>query len=173
MIIKNKRFIGIVVLTFLLLFMVIFSNSFQMILNNIVGNKGSTVSRTPMYIYFFQHLYMVIISSLISVVIGVGVGLFVTTDKGKEYKEILLKLVNLGQAFPSPALLALMVPILGYGSNGALIALVIYALMPIIYNTVTGIEQVSKEVLEAGKGMGMNNYQLYKTIKIPLAMKSY
>jgi osmoprotectant transport system permease protein len=81
-------------------------------------------------------------------------------------------LVNLGQAFPSAALLALSVPIVGYGIEGALIALSIYALMPIVYNVVVGIEEVPKDVVEAARGMGMSEFETYKKVKIPLAMNA-
>lgn len=79
-------------------------------------------------------------------------------------------LLDIGQAFPSPALLALTVPLLGYGIEGALIALVVYALMPITYNVVVGIEEVPKDIVDAAKGMGMTEMEIYIKIKIPLAL---
>ena len=166
---KNKAVI--LFITIILLVIIFYPQGFERFLSLLVSRKSNTISRTPLYIYFFQHLQMVIISSLIAIVVGVTLGIFITTEKGEVYKDILLKLVNLGQAFPSPAILALMVPVLGYGLKGALIALVIYAFMPIVYNTVIGIEEVSRDVVEAARGMGMNNYMIYRKIKIPLASK--
>lgn len=166
---KNKAVI--LFITIILLVIIFYPQGFERFLSLLVSRKSNTTSRTPLYIYFFQHLQMVIISSLIAIVVGVTLGIFITTDKGEVYKDIFLKLVNLGQAFPSPAILALMVPVLGYGLKGALIALVIYAFMPIVYNTVIGIEEVSRDVVEAARGMGMNNYMIYRKIKIPLASK--
>lgn len=166
---KNKAVI--LFITIILLVIIFYPQGFERFLSLLVSRKSNTTSRTPLYIYFFQHLQMVIISSLIAIVVGVTLGIFITTDKGEVYKDIFLKLVNLGQAFPSPAILALMVPVLGYGIKGALIALVIYAFMPIVYNTVIGIEEVSRDVVEAARGMGMNNYMIYRKIKIPLASK--
>ena len=171
MITRNKSSIVMLVISIILLYIVFYSEGFEELLSLLLSRKTNTISRTPLYIYFFQHLQMVIISSFIAIIVGVSLGIFITTEKGEEYKDIFLKLVNIGQAFPSPALLALMVPVLGYGLRGALIALVLYAFMPIIYNTVIGIEQVSVDVVEAAKGMGMNNYMIYKKIKIPLATK--
>ena len=113
---------------------------------------------------------MVLLSSIIAVTLGTILGIFVTTNHGREFKEMLLKTVNLGQAFPSPALLALTVPILGYGIKGALIALVVYALMPIIYNVVIGIEEVPEDIIDAAKGMGMTDLEIYIKVKIPLAL---
>lgn len=109
-------------------------------------------------------------SSLIAVIVGSILGIFVTTSYGSEFKDLLLKTVNLGQSFPSAALLALAVPILGYGIKGALIALVLYALMPIVYNVVIGIEEVPKDMIEAARGMGMSEFEIYTKVKIPLAL---
>src|SRR5690554_5810759 len=161
---KNKAVILFIII--ILLVIIFYPQGFERFLSLLVSRKSNTISRTPLYIYFFQHLQMVIISSLIAIVVGVTLGIFITTEKGEVYKDILLKLVNLGQAFPSPAILGLMVPVLGYGLIGALIALVIYAFMPIVYNTVIGIEEVSRDVVEAARGMGMNNYMIYRKIKI-------
>ncbi len=168
---SNKRgLIVAAVLAIILAILVIYSKGFETILYKYVPSKSTLGSRTPLLVYFVQHIWMVSLSSLIAVVLGTILGVFVTTKHGHEFKEILLKTVSLGQAFPSPALLALTVPILGYGLKGALIALVIYALMPIIYNVVIGIEEVPKDIIDAAKGMGMTETEIYTKVKIPLAL---
>ncbi len=149
---------------------VIYSKGFETLLYRFFSSKSTEGSRTLLAVYFGQHIRMVLISSLIALVLGVSLGIFVTTSYGSEFKELLLKTVNLGQAFPSPALLALAVPILGYGIKGALIALVVYALMPIVYNVVIGIEEVPKDIVDAARGMGMNEREMYLKVKIPLAL---
>lgn len=168
---KNKR--GLIVATFLgvlLAIIVIYSKGFERILYKLVSSKSTEGSRTLLRVYFIQHIWMVLLSSIIAVTLGSLLGVFVTTTYGSEFKELLLKTVSLGQAFPSPALLALAVPILGYGIKGALIALVVYALMPIIYNVVIGIEEVPKDIIDAAKGMGMTEAEIYIKVKIPLAL---
>ncbi len=157
-------------LTILLTVIVIYSKGFEQILYKFFSSKSENGSRTLLVVYFFEHLWMVILSSLIAIVLGTAIGIFITTSYGREFKALLLKTVNLGQAFPSPALLALAVPILGYGIKGALIALVIYILMPIVYNVVIGIEEVPKDIVDAAKGMGMSEVEVYRKIKIPLAL---
>lgn len=166
----SKNLMVALVLTVILGLIIFYSKEFEAVLYKYFSSKSTTSSRTPLVVYFMQHIWMVFVSSIIAVGIGVGVGIFATTDFGAEFKEPLLKVVNLGQAFPSPALLALVVPILGYGYEGALIALVVYALMPIVYNVVVGIQEVSEDVVDAAIGMGMTPVQLYKKIKIPLAL---
>ncbi len=167
---NSKGIIVAIILSIILAIMVIYSKAFESILYQLVSSKSEVGSRTLLRVYFGQHIWMVLLSSLIAVFIGVILGVFVTTSYGHEFKEPLLKGVSLGQAFPSPALLALTVPLLGYGIEGALIALVIYALMPIIYNVVVGIEEVPKDIVDAAKGMGMTEEEIYIKIKIPLAL---
>lgn len=168
---KNKKEILIIfILALVLLLLVVFSSEFETVLNQLFSSKSSGGSRTPLSTYFLEHVWMVFLSSLIAICIGVILGIFVTTSYGVEFKELLLKVASFGQAFPSPALLALTVPILGYGIEGALIALVVYALMPIIYNVVIGIEEVPADVIDAAKGMGMTEFEIYKNVKIPLAL---
>ena len=167
----NKRgLIVAVVLAIILGIIVIYSKGFETILYKYFSSKTTQGSRTLLLVYFIQHIWMVLLSSIIAVTLGIILGVFVTTKYGHEFKEILLKSVSLGQAFPSPALLALTVPILGYGIKGALIALVVYALMPIVYNVVIGIEEVPKDIVDAAKGMGMTETEIYIKVKIPLAL---
>ncbi len=168
---SNKRdLIVVVLLSIILALIVIYSKEFETLLYKYFNAKSTEGSRTPLIVYFMEHMRMVLLSSFIAVTMGVLLGIFVTTKHGSEFKELLLKTVNLGQSFPSPALLALAVPILGYGIKGALIALVVYALMPIIYNVVIGIEEVPKDIIDAAKGMGMTELEIYIKVKIPLAL---
>ena len=168
----NLTIISASLLTLVLFFMILYSKGFERILNSMFSTKFPSGSRIPLHELFLQHLEMVAISSLIAIAAGLVLGIFVTTRHGGEFKESLLKLVNFGQTFPSAALLALVIPIVGYGIEGALIALTIYSLMPIVYNVVTGIEEVPKDVLEAAKGMGMTERETYVKVKIPLALNA-
>lgn len=167
---SKKRLVAAIILSIILGILVIYSKAFEAFLYKYFSSKSTEGSRTLLRVYFIEHIWIVLLSSLIAVSLGLALGIFVTTSYGKDFKELLLKLVNLAQSFPSPALLALAVPILGYGLKGALIALVVYALMPIIYNVVIGIEEVPKNVIDAAKGMGMTDSEIYIKIKIPLAL---
>lgn len=170
MIANKKSLITAAILAGILFLIVLYSQGFETILYKFFSSKSTEGSRTLLYVYFMEHIWMVLLSSLLAVTIGTTLGIFVTTTVGQEFKTLLLKAVNLGQAFPSPALLALTVPILGYGIKGALIALVVYALMPITYNVIVGIEEVPKDIIDAAKGMGMTEAEIYIKVKIPLAL---
>lgn len=167
---NKRKIILILILVLILASLIIFSKDFERVLGKLFTSKDGEGSRTPLSTYFIEHIWMVFLSSLIAIFLGVSLGIFVTTSYGGEFKDLLLKAASFGQAFPSPALLALTVPILGYGVEGALIALVVYALMPIVYNVVIGIEEVPEDMVDAARGMGMTEFEVYKNVKIPLAL---
>lgn len=167
---SKKGFLVVIFLAIILALIVVYSKGFEEILYRFFSSKSKEGSRTLLRVYFMEHIWMVLLSSSLAVSIGLLLGIFVTTSYGKEFKDLLLKIASFGQSFPSPALLALTVPILGYGIKGALIALVAYALMPIIYNVVIGIEEVPRDIVDAAKGMGMSEFEIYTKVKIPLAL---
>lgn len=167
---NRKEPLIILILILILALLIIYSREFEEVLNYFFASGNAAGSRTPLSTYFIEHIWMVFLSSTIAIIIGLTLGIFVTTSYGAEFKDLLLKTASFGQSFPSPALLALTVPILGYGIEGALIALVVYALMPIVYNVVIGIEEVPKDVIDAAKGMGMTEFEIYIQVKIPLAL---
>lgn len=160
----------LVLLCLLLVAMLVYDQAFEALLIRWLTSKFSSGSRTPLHQLFFQHLQMVGISSFLAITLGLVLGILVTTKGGASFKAPLLKIVSLMQTFPSAALLALAVPVVGYGMEGALIALTLYALMPIVYNVVVGIEEVPRDVVEAAEGMGMTPAEVYRKVKLPLAL---
>ena len=169
---KNSRLYAALLLSVLLALLLIFPKEFEGFLGKYFLSKFPEGSRTPLSQLFTEHMEMVVISSALAISSGIFLGIFLTTKVGAPFKDSLLKLVSLGQTFPSAALLALVVPVVGYGLKGALIALYLYALMPIVYNVVVGIEEVPESVVEAAKGMGMSEVEIYRKVKIPLAMNA-
>ena len=169
---KRSRLYAALLLSVLLLLLLLFPKEFEGFLGRYFLSKFPEGSRTPLSQLFIEHMEMVVISSALAISSGIFLGIFLTTKVGAPFKDSLLKLVSLGQTFPSAALLALVVPVVGYGLKGALIALYLYALMPIVYNVVVGIEEVPESVVEAAKGMGMSEVEIYRKVKIPLAMNA-
>jgi len=118
-----------------------------------------------------QHLWLVLVSISIAVIIGVPVGVLLT--RYKRLRGPVLGLANIMQTVPSLALFGLLIPIPfigGIGRSTAIIALVVYALLPVIRNTVTGILGVDGNVREAAVAMGMTNGQILRQVELPLAM---
>ena len=115
-----------------------------------------------------QHIGLTFISLLIAVVIGVPLGILIT--RKKKLSGTVLGIAGVLQTIPSIALLGFMIPLLGIGAKPAIVALFLYALLPIIRNTYTGILQVDATVIDAATGMGMSPQQLLFKVQLPLAM---
>lgn len=115
------------------------------------------------------HLLLVGISSLIAVIIGVAAGVGVTRPAGKEFRSLVETLVVMGQTFPPVAVLAVAVPVMGFSEKPAIIALVLYGLLPILQGTIAGIESVPASAREIAQGVGMSRWQMLRKVEIPLA----
>lgn len=128
-------------------------------------------SRAPLWELVVQHANMVAVSSLLATLIGTGLGVFVTRRLGREFLPVVNSLVSIGQTFPPVAVLAVAVPAVGFGYKPTIIALFLYGLLPIVRNTISGLESVSREVLEAAQGMGLTPFQTLIRVEFPLALK--
>ena len=116
-----------------------------------------------------DHLALVGLSSLIAVLVGCSAGIFVTRRSGAEFRGIVEAVATMGQTFPPVAVLAVAVPVMGFGAKPALIALTLYALLPIVENTVAGLESVPDSVLESARGLGMTPREVLFRVELPLA----
>ncbi len=128
-----------------------------------IYNQGSLFSLT------LSHLLTVFSAALASTIVAILLGVFVTRPSGLEFLPLSRSLVNIGQTFPPIAVLAIAVPLVGFGEKPTLIALFLYGLLPIFENTLTGLTQVSPLTLEAAKGMGMNARRRLFEVELPLA----
>ncbi|SDE94121.1 osmoprotectant transport system permease protein [Mucilaginibacter pineti] len=115
-----------------------------------------------------QHIGLTFISLFIAVVIGLPLGIFIT--RKVKFSGPVLGIAGILQTIPSIALLGFMIPVLGIGAKPAIVALLLYALLPIIRNTYTGITGVDAAVKEAAVAMGMNKWQVLFKVELPLAM---
>ncbi|MBN9027731.1 MAG: ABC transporter permease, partial [Rhizobiales bacterium] len=116
------------------------------------------------------HLALVAVASVIGAALALVMGVFVTRPMGAEFLPLSRSLVNIGQTFPPVAVLALAVPVVGFGVRPTLIALVLYGLLPIFENTITGLKEVPENIVEAGRGMGLSPSQQLFRVELPLAL---
>lgn len=116
-----------------------------------------------------QHLELVIVSSLITIPAGLLFGILVTRDNFREVLPLVNNLVNSGQTVPTIAIVAFMAPIIGFGFWPAIIALVAYGLLPVVRNTIAGLEAVDAFVIDSARGMGMTPSQILFRIELPIA----
>ncbi|HEV8018400.1 MAG TPA: ABC transporter permease [Steroidobacteraceae bacterium] len=112
----------------------------------------------------------VCVAAAASTLVAVGLGILVTRPSGAEFLALSRTLVNIGQTFPPVAVLAVTVPLVGFGEKPTLIALFAYGLLPIFENTVTGLRSCPASVLEAASGMGMSARQRLLSVELPLAL---
>ena len=126
----------------------------------------------------FEHLFLVIAATGIAILIGVPLGILLTRKPG--FTKPVLGFANIMQTVPSLALFGFLIPVNlylfhvkifgGIGARTAIVALVLYSLLPIIRNTYTGISGVDPSIREAGRGMGMTDRQLLFQVELPLAL---
>ncbi|MCS3869226.1 osmoprotectant transport system permease protein [Chryseobacterium ginsenosidimutans] len=115
-----------------------------------------------------QHLGLTFLSLLLAIIVGLPLGILIA--RKRKLSGSVLGVAGILQTIPSIALLGFMIPAFGIGATPAIVALLIYALLPIIRNTYTGITGVNPAVIEAAKAMGMNRKQLLFKVELPLAM---
>lgn len=116
-----------------------------------------------------DHLTLVAVAGTIALVVGLSLGLFLLTPLGARFRDLILNLANLGQTFPSIAVMALIVPAIGYGWEPVIVALVAYSVLPVMLNVVAGVENVPEPVVDAARGLGMSRMQRFRQVQFPLA----
>ena len=109
------------------------------------------------------HFWLVGISSLFAVIIGTGAGIAVTRPWGAEFRPLVETIAAVGQTFPPVAVLAIAVPVIGFGLQPAIIALILYGVLPVLQAT------LDASVTEVAKGMGMSRGQRLRKVELPLA----
>ncbi|WGS64721.1 ABC transporter permease [Marinitoga aeolica] len=120
-----------------------------------------------------NHLRIIGTALPFAILIGVGIGLLIS--KNKTLSKIVLYIAGILMTIPSPALFGIMVILLaplhmGLGKTPAIIALIIYSLLPMIRNTLVAIHSLDKSIVESARGMGMTELQILFKIKIPLSI---
>jgi osmoprotectant transport system permease protein len=118
-----------------------------------------------------EHLWMVLASTLLAVLIGIPLGILISRRPG--WNKPVLGSANVIQTIPSLALFGFLLPVPWIGARSerlAILALTLYALLPLIRNTYAGIKGVDPAVVEAGRGMGMTDRQLLWRVELPLAL---
>ncbi|HLR67656.1 ABC transporter permease [Virgibacillus alimentarius] len=134
----------------------------QSIIEFLNENGGELLLKT------WEHLYISLIAVLLGIIVAVPLGIALT--RIPKMAEVIMRIVSTIQTFPSLAILAFFVPILGVGKVPAIVALFFYSVLPILRNTYTGVKDVDKSFLEAGRGMGMNSWEIIRHVEIPFAI---
>ncbi|MBT1673903.1 ABC transporter permease [Curtobacterium flaccumfaciens] len=117
-----------------------------------------------------QHLVLTLQSTVLVLVIGIPLGVVLTRGPLRRASPYVLAVANFGQAAPAVGLIVLLAAWLGLNSSSAVIALVLYAILPVLRNTMIGVQSVDARLVEAGRGMGMSAFSVLMRVELPLAV---
>ncbi|MFC7403965.1 ABC transporter permease [Georgenia alba] len=134
--------------------------------------EAPTLSWRALGTAFVEHLWLTFVSAGIVIVIFVPLGILLTRGRLKGLAGPVVAVANIGQAAPAIGLFVLlaMVPTLGFGRWTAVIALVAYAALPVLRNTMVGLSGVDPRLIEAGRGMGMSALAVLWRVELPIAV---
>lgn len=119
----------------------------------------------------WQHVQLTAVSTAVTLVIAIPLGITLTRPVTRRLRPLVVTLLTVLQAVPTIAILVLLaVAFLFLGFQAAIVGLVLYAIVPVLLNTMVGLEQVDESVLEAGRGMGMSRATVLRRIELPLAV---
>lgn len=119
------------------------------------------------HIKIIEHITLSMSALGLACIVALPIGILISSRR--RLTQLVISIVSLLQTIPSLALLAMIVPIMGVGKKPAIAALFIYALMPILRNTVLGMESVDEDLIDAAKGMGFTYFQVIQKVQFPLA----
>ncbi|MCX4990613.1 MULTISPECIES: ABC transporter permease [unclassified Streptomyces] len=118
----------------------------------------------------WQHIQLTLISTFFVLIIAIPLGILLTRKAFRKLTPIAMTIANMGQATPAIGLLALLVIWLGTGEKSALIGITIYAILPVLSNTIAGLKANDPTLLEAARGIGMSPLGVLTRVELPLAV---
>jgi osmoprotectant transport system permease protein len=125
---------------------------------------------TKLRAQFEEHLFMAGWSTFFVIIIAVPTGIILTRPRYKRFAYPVLTFASSGQAIPAYGLLIIFFTWIGTGPWTAIAAFTLYAILPVLRNTIVGLEQVDDAIIEAGRGMGMSKMQVLRRIELPLSV---
>ncbi|NGN67882.1 ABC transporter permease [Streptomyces sp. A7024] len=117
-----------------------------------------------------EHIELTAISTFFVLIIAIPLGILLTRARMRKAAPFAMALANIGQATPAIGLLALLVIWLGIGKKAALIGMVIYAVLPVLANTIAGLRNIDPTLIEAARGIGMSPMGVLRKVELPLAV---
>ena len=168
--VKQPFFIVTALLFILFLISILKFDIIENVLILLIKPKSFFLARVSLFEIAKQHILIVIISSSLSIIIALTIAILTRFPFMNDFEEFLLGLATFGQTIPTVAILALLVPFLGYGFKPALFALFIYGFLPVLRNAIEGFNTIPEEIRESARAMGMNRFQIITKVELPLAL---
>lgn len=130
--------------------------------------QAGLTARYPVVRQLLEHIQLTFIATFLAIMLAVPLAIYLSNKK--RAAGFALSVTGILQTIPSLALLGFMIPLFGIGFTPAVIALFLYALLPILRNTYTGLRTTDPLLIEAAQGMGMTRWQILREVRLPLAM---
>lgn len=157
-------------LALLLVALVVWPQAFAPMFAPFAPQGGPVIyERVSLLSLALNHLMLVAVASALATLVAVTLAVAVTRPAGAAFRPLSRTITNVGQTFPPVAVLALAVPVLGFGAGPTLVALFLYGLLPIFENAMTALSTLPPRTMEAARGMGMGRFQRLWQVELPLA----
>jgi osmoprotectant transport system permease protein len=143
--------------------------NFKGTLASLLGSGIGLVSRTSLPVLTWQHIQLVALASSAAILVSLLLGMIVHLTRNEEAESLVMKLGSILETIPSAAVIALSIPLFGYGNGPVLMALWVYAILPILRNTIVGLQSINPSIQDAATGIGMSPLQRLLKIEMPLA----
>lgn len=137
---------------------------------DLTGAEESQLAWPTVWQLLGEHVRLTVVSSLLVVAIAVPLGVAVTRGPARRLSPLIVGVANAGQGAPAIGLIVLLAIWLGYGFWTAVISLTLYGLLPVLRNTITGLQGVDPTLVEAGRGLGMSSAAVLLRVELPLAV---
>ncbi len=132
--------------------------------------ESSTLAPGAVWSLTLEHLLLTVVSAVIVLAVAIPLGILLTRPALRRAAGPVMAVANIGQAAPAVGIIVLFGFWLGFGLQAAIAALVVYALLPVLRNTMVGLTQVERQLIEAGRGMGMSAAAVLFRVELPLAV---
>ncbi|MCS3492994.1 osmoprotectant transport system permease protein [Arthrobacter sp. JUb119] len=137
---------------------------------DLTETEQQTLDPATIWGYTLDHLNITVISALIVLLIAIPLGVLLTRPGLRKAAPAVRAIANFGQAAPAIGVIVLLAFWLGFGPKTAIVSLVIYAILPVLSNTIVGLQQVDERLVEAGRGIGMSQMSVLLKVELPLAV---
>lgn len=136
----------------------------------LTATEQVTLNPGDLWAMTLEHLYLTVIATVIVLVVAIPLGIVLTRPALRRVSGPVMAIANIGQAAPAVGLIVLLAFWLGFGTTAAIVALVVYAILPVLRNTMAGLDAVDPALVEAGRGMGMTASAVLWRVELPLAV---
>ncbi|MFJ2619185.1 ABC transporter permease [Glutamicibacter sp. NPDC087344] len=137
---------------------------------NLTDTERQTLDPGTIGKYTLEHLQITLIAAVIVLLIAIPLGILLTRPSLRKAAPVVRAIANFGQAAPAIGVIVLLAFWLGFGARTAVVSLVIYAILPVLSNTIVGLQQVDQRLVEAGRGIGMSQLAVLFKVELPLAV---